>query len=259
MKPNLPILLWATLCLVTVSGPLPAAEPAGAIQSSNWGLSGRDSYDASYNYGWSFTRAPEFRPTNSGVELILCYEWNCNQTISWLWETQHLAKISRKIARCATSAENELLALRNAIRDTEERVRRKLPIFNGDIGGNLKDKNNPGRLDCVDNSSNTNTFLRILEQYRPFRYWQVSKPQRDGLFNPHLSATLMTRDSDFIDKYRSKTLIGDKDYSVWTMDSWLTTFAHKPFVMELNDWRKKLDPWGNTVYLRLYEKELSCW
>ena len=90
MKPVASILLTLFLGLAALAGLSSAAEPGGTIRSSNWGMSTHDSYDTSYNYGWSFTRPPEYRPVADGIELVLCYDWNCNRTISWLWRTRQL-------------------------------------------------------------------------------------------------------------------------------------------------------------------------
>ncbi len=236
-----------------------ADQPAGKIDVSSWNFSvGRD-HDSGHEHGWATTRPAQYKTTDKGVELILCHGWGCKNTVSYLWDVRHFRKISRNIAYCSTNAENELLALRNAIRDAEKEIIKKLPIFSGDVAGNVQDRLNPGRLDCIDSSSNTNTILRALQEYKPFQYWQVYKPQGDGFFKPHRSASVMTKDPRFIEKYRSKTRMGNKNHTVWVVDTWLTTFAHKPFLYEVRDWKYKLDPWGNELYLGLYEKKLACW
>jgi len=229
------------------------------LHAGSAGPSAEYVYDPDTENGWKSTNKAGYQFTDHGAELVLCYQWNCNNTIRYDWDLQVLDKVSRQIERCSTSAENELLALRNAVRDTERAVLKKFRFFAGDVAGNHMDRLNLGRLDCVDNSGNTNAILRALQEHNRFRYWRVHKRQHDGLFKPHLSAAVITTDQQFIDKYRPETRMGKKDYTVWVIDSWLTTFAHKPFLIERNDWKHKLDPWGNGPYLKLYRKKLRCW
>ncbi len=172
---------------------------------------------------------------------------------------EFLDKIEAKIAKCATSAEMEIMAIRNAVRDAENQILRDHEILVHDIAGNKLDKLKEGALDCVDNSSNTNSLLQVLEKRKPFKYWKVDEPRGRGFFRPHWTATLRTEDKDFINKYRDKTQIGDKDYTIWTMDTWLTTFAFNPFLFEINDWLDALDPWGNDLYRGLYHQKIDCW
>ena len=87
----------------------------------------------------------------------------------------------------------------------------------------------------------------------------MDKPVGSGIFRPHWTATVKTKDEDFMSKYRSSTGIGKKDYTVWSMDTWLTTFAFNPFLLEINDWVGDLDPWGNKIYRELYHQKLECW
>lgn len=232
---------------------------SSATESSHWGLSAGDRDGSDSEFGWTVTKPAEYRFTTEGVELVLCYRWGCAKTATYLWRQRHLEQISKKIAACATDAEHEILALRNAVRDTEAQILRKIGIFADDIAGNHIDHHKGGRMDCIDASSNTHAILSVLQKHQSFRYWQVHKPQRDGFLKPHRSAAVMTKDPKFLEKYRARTRMGNKDYTVWVVDSWLTTFAHKPFVYEVNDWKYKLDPWGNSLYLGLYRKDLKCW
>ena len=215
--------------------------------------------DVVNQYGRSTTKPAEYTFAADAVEYTLCYGWGCKETIVHRLDTRDLNKISQKIAACSTSAENELLAIRNAVEDMEKRILKDIPVLAGDIAGNILDKENPGRLDCVDSSSNTNTLLRVLQANQKFQYWKVYRPQRDDWFKPHWSAAVVTEDAQFLEKYRPLTRMGNKRRTVWVVDSWVVTFAHKPFLFETGDWKYKLDPWGNEVYRGLYERKLSCW
>jgi len=212
------------------------------------------------SYGkFSRTKPANFSVEKRGATLEFCYNWSCSSMMDVFLDQGFLNKISRMIKTCATSAEQELMAIRNAVREIEKRILRDHPFLEGDIAGNILDEHKQGRLDCVDNSSNTNTLLHVLEKNRKFNFWKVDKPRGSGLFKPHWTATVKTTDKKFINKYQSKTRMGDKGYTIWTVDTWLTTFAYNPFLLEINDWLTELDPWGTAIYSRLYHRTLRCW
>jgi len=213
------------------------------------------------SFAGQFTRTKPEKYTldEKGATFDFCYNWSCNVIMDVHLDAKFLNKMSKKIAHCATSAEQEIIAIRNAIRDMENQLLFQHEMFVNDVAGNILDKLKEGAMDCVDNSSNTNNMLHVLQKRQPFKYWTVDKPYGRGFFRPHWTATLRTEDKDFIDKYRDKTQIGDKNYTIWTMDTWLTTFAFNPFLFEINDWLDALDPWGNKLYRELYHQKIDCW
>ncbi len=216
---------------------------------------------ASHSLAGQFARTkPEkFTLDKYGATFDFCYNWSCTNIMDVRLTSKFLDKIASKIEHCATSAEQEILAIRNAVRDIENQILDDNEFLVADIAGNKLDKKKEGALDCVDNSSNTNALLHILEKRKPFKYWTVDKPYGRGFFRPHWTATLKTYDKDFLNKYRDKTQIGKKDYTIWTMDTWLTTFAFNPFLFEINDWLDALDPWGNKLYREMYHQKIDCW
>jgi len=212
------------------------------------------------SYGnYSRTKPAKYSIEKRGATLEFCYNWSCSQIMDVFLDSEFLKKMSRMINACATTAEQELMAIRNAVRETEKQILRDHPFLEGDIAGNVLDEKRYGRLDCVDNSSNTNALLHILQEYHHFNFWEVDKPVGSGLFKPHWTATVKTKDKKFINKYQPQTRMGEKGYTVWTVDTWLTTFAYNPFLLEINDWLEDLDPWGTAIYSRLYHKTLRCW
>lgn len=214
---------------------------------------------SSFAAQYARTKPAKFTVDEKGATFDFCYNWSCNKIMDVYLDTKFLNKIAAKINKCATSAEQELLAIRNAVRDSENQILADHEFLVGDVAGNKLDKLKEGALDCVDNSSNTNALLHVLEKHKPFKYWKVDQPYGRGFFRPHWTATLRTEDKDFIKKYHDKTQMGDKGYTIWTMDTWLTTFAFNPFLFEINDWLDELDPWGNDLYRGLYHTTIDCW
>ena len=204
--------------------------------------------------------------TDQGVSFDFCYNWSCNKNLDAFIDNQFMKDVSLKIDACSISAEDELFAIRNAVRKIEAYLLRRNPVLGSDIGGNHVDTKSPGRLDCVDNASNTNNILHALSNYRKFKHWAIQKQIKNkgftNIMQPHWTAVLKTTDRNFIKKYSSNTGIKDGDKSTtWTVDTWLTTFAAKPFLIEHNDWQnEKLASvvWSHRVYSKMYHTK-GCW
>jgi hypothetical protein len=95
---------------------------------------------------------------------------------------------------------------------------------------NDQDQYVQGRTDCVDNSSNTTTFLHILRDLAALSGWSVQPPQvRDLflLFQVHWTAVVADRKSGI----------------QWSVDSWYRPHGHLPFVMPLSDWQDRKKGW----------------
>ena len=88
-----------------------------------------------------------------------------------------------------------------------------------------------GQLDCIDESTNTTTYLRLLDQAGLLRHHRVvERATRFGLFvgMPHSTAVIEELDS------------GNR----FAVDSWFHDNGQPPHIVRLEDWRAGLDP-GN--------------
>jgi len=68
------------------------------------------------------TKPEKFTLDKSGATIDFCYNWSCTDIMDVRLETKLLKTVTKKINRCATSAEQELLAIRNAVRDIENQI-----------------------------------------------------------------------------------------------------------------------------------------
>lgn len=81
-------------------------------------------------------------------------------------------------------------------------------------------------MDCVDESINTERFLRFLENKKLIHFHKVEKRTSRGIFidgrYPHWTA-----------------VITDNDNKKWAVDSWYEAGGGMPDIMPLSDWKKR--------------------
>ncbi|WP_295587408.1 hypothetical protein [uncultured Lamprocystis sp.] len=85
-------------------------------------------------------------------------------------------------------------------------------------------------MDCVDNASNTTTYLHILRDIRELAGWTVSSPKVRSLFD--LTAVHWTA-----------VIIDTESGLPWSVDSWFRPNGHLPMVMPLSNWIDKEKAW----------------
>ncbi|GHT96223.1 hypothetical protein AGMMS49545_20670 [Betaproteobacteria bacterium] len=93
----------------------------------------------------------------------------------------------------------------------------------GDRGGNFADDGVYGRMDCIDHSTNTTAFLRLLEARGALRWHKVLPPARRLRFwlLQHFSA-----------------LIEAAEGAQYVVDSWFVDNGEAAIILPLEDWEK---------------------
>lgn len=95
-----------------------------------------------------------------------------------------------------------------------------------DVGENWRRAGEPGELDCIAESRNTNDYLAILEQAKLLQ-WHILKPRtRRGWFFVHWTAVI-----------EEKT-----DHSQWAVDSWFRDNGQAPVIIPLQQWFDDQEP-----------------
>jgi hypothetical protein len=99
----------------------------------------------------------------------------------------------------------------------------------GDRGRNASGFGQPGQLDCIDESTNTTTYLKLLE--------------RDGLLRYHRVAERATRFGLFVGMPHSTAVIEElHSGSRYAVDSWFFDNGQPPHIVRLEDWYSGQDP-----------------
>jgi hypothetical protein len=142
--------------------------------------------------------------------------------------SQEWQLITAPLQTPASVAADERAAIAHAIALMEQTVGNKTGT-SGDRGGNLAGFGTPGQMDCIDESNNTTTYLKLLQQAGLLKFHEVrERSTRFGLFAGMPHTTAVIRDIE-----------NRQDYVV---DSWFFDNGERPVIMPLEEWKSGWSP-----------------
>jgi len=96
-----------------------------------------------------------------------------------------------------------------------------------DRGGNIAGAGQPYQMDCIDESRNTDEYLRVLARQGMLRWHEVRGRERRApwLFDRHWTAVIRVR----------------QDGVRWAVDSWFLDNGKRPYIQRLAEWFDKAD------------------
>jgi len=152
-------------------------------------------------------------------EVPICYNYDCDilDIVDFSEEElQHVGELFSMLP----AAELERVAIAEAIGLFETYAGRQTPTW-ADKGGNT-DPDGPGRMDCVDESANTTTYLRLIERRGWLRFHRVLAPvsRIHWLLYTHWSASIAEIGSG-------------REYAV---DSWFHDNGEPAVIFKMEDW-----------------------
>ena len=158
-------------------------------------------------------------------DLPVCHGYGCAFSKPLPLSAADEEKLSAIMAQGAASAEAERKALASAIAYLETRSVAVLGVRDFAKAA-LTGAGRAGQMDCIDESTNSTTFLRHLEAGRLLRHHSVEKPTSRGIMidgrYPHWTAVLKADDG-----------------SKWAVDSWYEPGGGLPDVDPLDYWRTR--------------------
>ncbi|MEJ2308750.1 MAG: hypothetical protein P8Z78_05440 [Gammaproteobacteria bacterium] len=163
----------------------------------------------------------------------VCFKHTCAMVEHVSLSPAEWLKVADFFSPEATTAEEERRRIAEAIAWLEIAVGSKVDALD-DRGGNLEGFTASGnQLDCVDESTNSTTYLRMMQKAGFLKFHRVERTAtRGGLlfggFWPHSTAVVSEIDS------------GRK----WAVDSWFFDNGEKPTVVLLKKWRTGWSPEG---------------
>jgi hypothetical protein len=158
----------------------------------------------------------------------VCFNHSCTTIVTDSLSGTEWDLVSAPLNETVGSARDERRAIAAAIAMFEKIVGRHTDTT-ADKGRNLAGFGQPGQMDCIDESTNTMTYLRLLEQHGLFRYHEVmDTATRFGLFvgMPHTTAVIRDRESGMR----------------YAVDSWFFDNGQPPYIVRLDDWRSGQNP-----------------
>ena len=141
-----------------------------------------------------------------------------------------LALVKKRMATCPdTTFHDRLQRVRIGIWQMELLAEKYQPLLVNDLPMNELEEDTAGRTDCIDNSSNTTTYLHILQDIGELSGWTISTPdvRNRVLTTVHWTAVMIDNASE----------------RLWSVDSWYRPNGHLPMLMPLKDWFDEKVAW----------------
>lgn len=182
--------------------------------------------------------APTTRPLLSdysihgdgSVTLRICFNWSCASRQHLTFTSTDMANVAQRMQICSGDGlYDRLQRLRIGIWQMEVLAEKYQPLLANDEAVNDRDQSLKGRTDCIDNATNTTTYLHVLHDLGLLPGWSLGGPRIRHRFSElvHWTAVVIDR----------------QDAHSWSVDSWLRPNGHLPFVMPLKDWKADEFPW----------------
>ncbi len=158
-----------------------------------------------------------------GIDSIpVCMNFSCREKQVIAISLEEWDSIANWMRPAAVDAQTERLNIKNAIGWMEVIVGRHTPTHR-DVGGDLGNPNAiyPGQLDCIDESLNTTTYLRLFEDNHLLKHHKViDRAYRKAIFDQHWAGQI-------------ETLVGGER---WVIDSWFQHNGYLPYVQKAEKW-----------------------
>ena len=161
------------------------------------------------------------------ASIRYCHGFGCKQTTSVRFTSADMAKLKSIVRAGRSSAEAERKALGKADQWCERRAGAASGTSGDKPKGGFSDAYNASQLDCIDESKNTTTLLKLIEKRGWLSHHRVGRPKHRGylldLRYPHNTATVIEK----------------KSGEAWAIDSWIPANAEFPDIMPLKIWVTK--------------------
>ena len=161
------------------------------------------------------------------AQFNICHDQGC-ASLTWVrLSAEQWQRVRSVFATPAEASPEEREQIRSAIALLETVVG-PMTGTSSDLGGTWPGFGLPGQMDCIDESINTTTYLRMLQKYGLLRWHGVvDRATRWSLFSwPHTTAVIEERSSR----------------RQWAVDSWFLDNGEPPFVLPLETWRDGWKP-----------------
>ena len=176
-----------------------------------------------------FPERKEIIQQPSPGRFSVCFDHSCATVVTASLDDAEWQRAIAPFNGTVTSAADERTVIARSIAIFEEIIGGHVGT-SVDLGGNLAGMFRPGQLDCIDESTNTTTYLRMLEQHGLLRFHSVENTStRFGLFAgmPHTTAVIR------------ETASGQR----YAVDSWFFDNGQPPYIATLRDWKAGRDPY----------------
>jgi hypothetical protein len=156
----------------------------------------------------------------SDHEATLCYNYGCSAKVAVSFSAGELDRIQAAFSDVDDAA-GERRAIASAMALFYVTAAAQSPIWR-DRGGNLDDAEADGRMDCIDHSTNTTTWLLVLEELGLLKYHRVGERVRRG--------------SWLIFEHWSARIVEDGSRAEYAVDTWFLDPGEPAVIFPLREW-----------------------
>lgn len=173
--------------------------------------------------------SPEINTTPTPDNFSICYGNSCRTVSQLALPNSEWQNIRAIFLPAATSAEQEREMISIAVARLEQLIG-AMTGTSQDRGRNESSAGLPDRrMDCIDESTNTTTYLYMLQQAGLLHWHQLRDPVTRGFFFfgwPHTTAVIEAQDAR----------------RLWAVDSWFHDNGQPPEIVPLDQWRQGWSP-----------------
>jgi hypothetical protein len=161
------------------------------------------------------------------TSFTACHGSNCATRTPVGLSDEQWGRIQDIFSRSASSAEVERRDIARAVAQFETFVGAQTGTMN-DAARNRTDSNQESQLDCIDESVNTTTYLRLLDKANLLQWHDVAFPAH--------------RHKGLIDFHNTAVIVEQANGMQWAVDSWFRPNAHEPYIVPLSAWLAGWEP-----------------
>ena len=160
--------------------------------------------------------------TQASDEIRVCHGYSCKYEARVVLGAPDARRIGAIMAGGKQSPQGERAAIGQAVAYFDRRAFEAIGIRD-QPRSELGAAGVRGQLDCIDESTNTRSFLRYLDRRRLLRHHQVGTNISRG----------MLIDGRY---FHSTAVISGPGGKEWAVDSWYSTTGGQPDIMPLDQW-----------------------
>ena len=159
----------------------------------------------------------------------ICFDHSCKSVAQLSLSSDQWQDIRKQFQPSANKAERERKQIQAAIAKLEQLIGSMTGTSN-DKGANLAGMSAPGsQMDCIDESTNSTTYLTMMQQDGLLKWHQIKDRKTRGFFIfgwPHTTAIIE-------EVNQSKA---------WAVDSWFHDNGIAPEIVPLAQWKSGWEP-----------------
>jgi hypothetical protein len=175
-----------------------------------------------------FDRRPVVIAEPRPARFSVCYGHSCSRVATVAVSTVEWQRVRSVFSDAPASPAEERVRIAEAIALMETLVGARTGTWR-DYGGDLRGFARPGQMDCVDEATNSTTYLRMFAADNWLKWHQVGPIRKRGhlLWGiPHATAVIV------------ESVSGES----WAVDSWYRDNGLPPYIVPYGTWRDGWSP-----------------